>query len=290
MIHFPPSGAWGSAVRSRLHLCFISVLACALPIWGADSPSGTVVRVHPDRTCSARFSSGRVTSGDVYALVRDGESVGEMVIVSVTTAEVSCRPAEGLLGSPKIGDQLIFARVAGPAPKPTDWLLWSDPDAGFAIRAPRSHTRVDKVERRGAFTLQQHVETFTDTTQYVAFRLIWFDIPAGYLESEEVSKPSKETLEELEKRNFRVTGSKTISHLGMQGLEYTVALGEIFGRMRIFITDRRIYQLLIISYRHEVSNRLAQRFFDSLALYASAGRPVKAPPLQTSKDAPQARL
>lgn len=200
----------------------------------------------------------------------------------MTAAEITGAPAKGLLGAPKLGDQLAFAPGAGPVPNPSEWISPSAPDAGFSINAPHDHTSTTRVEGRGPFTLNETTETFTDAAHYVVFKVVWFDLPKGYLESDQASKPSDGVREELKKRDFRVTGSRPISFDGMEGLDYDVTLTDLWGRARIFVTDKRAYPLYVISAYHEVPKRPALRFLESFRLFSSAGHPLKAPPVQVS--------
>jgi len=259
------------------------LLLALSPAWGVDALVGTVVRVNLDRTFDVRFSGRTPAVGDRFTLERDGEAIGEVVIRAVTATRVSGGPSEGFLGSPRLGDRLVVERSATPAAGASDWIAWSHPDAGFTITAPRHHESFRYVEKRGPFTITENIESFTDVTHRLTFKVLWFEIPVGFLESDVARQNSDAVRQELKKREYRVAGSRPLVFQGMQGVEGDVTLTDLWGRIRIFVTDRRWYQLYVISEYREVPRRPATRFFESFRLYSTAGRPLKAPPTQASR-------
>lgn len=239
--------------------------------------------MNPDRTFDARFGDRTPRVGDVFTVIHDNENVGEVAITSVTSGRIAGGPTEGFLGRPKVGDQLVFARPAEVNAPNTTWINWSAPDSGYKIFAPRHHEARVKSQKRGKMTVEEKLDIFSDVAQKQVYIVCWFDVPEGFLTSEETSSESESVKEELKKHEFAITARKVINFQGMECLEQDIQMTDTYARQRVFLTSRRVYQLIAVSAYREISPR-SLRFFNSFQLMASAGSPLKAPPSRAWRD------
>jgi hypothetical protein len=237
--------------------------------------------VNPDNSFDARFSAPPAV-GDHFTLKRNGELIGEVIIKTVKTPEASGAPTEGFLGKVKIGDELTRDPLR-PSRGPGGWILWCSPEGAFRILAPSHHETRVRSEKRGPITVQEHVDMFIDDAQKQTYMVLWFEVPDDFLSNPEYAKESESVKEDLKKHDFTIVSRKSIAYEGMEGLEEDVTLTDIFARQRVFLTSRRMYQLLAISAYREVPVR-ARQFFGSFNLYEAAGRPLKAGPGRAIRD------
>lgn len=262
-----------SAARRLAAACLLLWLAVG-PAFADPAAAGEVVRANPDGSATLHVGGEPPQVGDVFTLRRDGERIGEVEVRAVRGGEVEAAPARCLLGSPRLGDEVVFARhretAAGSA---RSWITYLCPDPGFAVTAPNFHKRTPA--RLSRQRLAGVAYEFLDAAQRQYYYVKVFDTTPCREESRVVPTATGAATEAEErdddgraavKRSYEIVKEGRVWSSGMWGYDLQFRFKDGSGmRMRRFVVGKRMILLEAISGYHALSVH-TDEFLDSFRL------------------------